>query len=267
MLRSARTPVSDAPRSAFKATKNFGTRRRSDPYASGVYRAIVFDGDDTLWETEALYDDARQRAREVVEDSGLDGERWEALERRIDVANVERFGHGAERFPTSCVEAYDRLSALNGEPVDARIREAVRAAARGVFERPAPLVAHARQTLDALRDLGFRLGLLTKGDAEVQRLRVEQSGLADLFDVIEIVDTKTPEAIGSVVDRLGTPLQGALSVGNSMRSDVLPSLAAGVRPVWIDAHVWEYEREHPAAEDDQVIHLDRLDQLLEVVAR
>lgn len=244
-----------------------GFGRRFGPYASGVYRAIVFDGDDTLWETERLYDDARKRAREIVEDSGLDGERWEALERRIDVANVERFGLGAERFPTSCTEAYEELSAQNCVPANARIREAVRAAARGVFERPAPLVAHARETLDALRQMGFRLGLLTKGDADVQRARVEQSGLADLFDVIEIVDMKTPEVIGSIVDLLGTPVRGALSVGNSMRSDVLPSLAAGVRPVWIDAHVWEYEREHSEVLDDEVIQLDRLDRLLEVFAK
>jgi putative hydrolase of the HAD superfamily len=52
-------------------------------------RAIVFDGDDTLWHTEWLYDDARQQAREVVEAAGLDGARWEELERRTDVKNVE----------------------------------------------------------------------------------------------------------------------------------------------------------------------------------
>ena len=44
-------------------------------YDRRVWQAIVFDGDDTLWETEALYDDARRRAREIVAATGLDGER------------------------------------------------------------------------------------------------------------------------------------------------------------------------------------------------
>jgi FMN phosphatase YigB (HAD superfamily) len=34
--------------------------------------------------------------------------------------------------------------------------------------------------------------LVTKGDRELQRRRVEQRGLATSFDVIEIVDAKTP---------------------------------------------------------------------------
>ena len=50
--------------------------------------AVVFDGDDTLWSTEPLYDRARQDARAEVVHSGLDGEEWERVERRIDVENV-----------------------------------------------------------------------------------------------------------------------------------------------------------------------------------
>jgi len=44
----------------------------------------------------------------------------------------------------------------------------------------------------------------------------------------------------------------AWMVGNSWRSDVVPALEAGLRVVWIDAHVWEYERSHQPAVDDRV---------------
>lgn len=81
-----------------------------------MQRAIIFDGDDTLWHTERLYDDARQRARSIVEASGLDGQKWEKLERQIDVTNVERLGHSIERFPASCIEAYELLCRLVGAP-------------------------------------------------------------------------------------------------------------------------------------------------------
>lgn len=231
-----------------------------------MWEGIVFDGDDTLWQTEGLYDDARRRAREVVEEAGLDGAAWEELERRIDVSNVERFAHSVARFPASCVEAYRTLCEETGREVDPGACARVEEAARSVFERKAPLVPHARETLAALGSRGLRLALLTKGDADLQRRRVMQSGLKPFFDVVEIVDRKTPEAIASVLDRLGVSADCALSVGNSVRSDVLPSLAAGVRPIWIDAHVWEYEREHETLADDRVIALDDLSGVLDVVA-
>jgi putative hydrolase of the HAD superfamily len=227
-------------------------------------RAIVFDGDDTLWRTEQLYDDARGRARRVVEEAGNDGARWEELERRLDVENVEQYGHSLERFPTSCVQAYEVVCREHGRPADPAVSAAVDAAARAVFEREAPLLPHARETLAELRARGFRLALLTKGDSRLQRRRIEQSGLAPFFDLVEVVDQKTPEAIRSVLDRLGVDANFVLSVGNSIRSDVVPSLDAGVRPVWIDAHVWEYERELDALDDDRVLQVDDLSRLLEV---
>jgi putative hydrolase of the HAD superfamily len=145
------------------------------------------------------------------------------------------------------------------------VRDRVWRAAREVFERRAPLLDHARETLEALRTRGLKLALVTKGDPDVQRARIEQSGLAPLFDVVEIVDRKTPEAIAAVVERLGVAPDTALSVGNSVRSDVLPSLAAGLRPVWIDAHVWEFERDHDVLAEEQVIEVGGLDELLELV--
>ena len=232
-----------------------------------MVRAIVFDGDDTLWETERLYDDARDRARRIVESTGLNGSSWEELEREIDVTNVELLGHSAARFPASCMEAYDVLSGRAGRDADPQVRTAVYAAAKTAFQYPARLVPHAWETLRTLAGRGIRLALLTKGDLAVQRRRIEESGLASLFDVIEIVEQKTPETITALLATLQTPAASALTVGNSVRSDVLPSLAAGVQPVWIDAHVWEYERQHEPLQDPRVIRMERLVELLEVAVR
>ncbi len=227
-------------------------------------RALVFDGDDTLWHTEWLYDAARRRARGIVERAGLDGDLWEARERLIDVANVARFGHAAERFPTSCAEAYEEACVAAGLPIDEDVRKAVVSAAGEVFERRAPLVEGVEETLVALRGRGFLLGLLTKGDLDVQRWRVEHSGLEHLFDRVEIVEEKTPESILALFEHLGADAATGYAIGNSVRSDVLPSLAAGVTPIWIDAHVWEYEREHGGVPLQGVIKKEDLRDLLKI---
>jgi putative hydrolase of the HAD superfamily len=231
--------------------------------ARGI-QAVVFDADDTLWSTEELYDRAREDARRLVGVTGLDEDEWERLERSIDVENVERFGHSPDRFPTSCVQAYEAVCRAAGRVPNAEVSAAVTAAARSAFEQEAPLRPHARETLTELRSQGLRLALLTKGDPALQRRRIEQSGLAPLFDVVEVVEQKTPESIRSVLERLGVDAASAISVGNSVRSDVLPSLEAGVRPVWIDAHVWEYERGHGGFHDRRVLQAADLNDVLEI---
>ena len=47
-------------------------------------------------------------------------------------------------------------------------------------------------------------------------------------------------------------------VGNSIRSDILPAIEAGLRVVWIGAHVWEYERAYDHAVPDGVIAVSDL---------
>lgn len=203
--------------------------------------AIVFDGDDTLWSTEPLYDQARSDAAAEVAAAGLDAEKWEFLERTLDVENVARFGFSVERFPTSCVEAYEAIAQASSVPVDSRVGERVRSAARAVFTQDPPLMPNARETLLDLRLRGVKLGLLTKGDRDLQLRRVERSGLSDLFDAIHIVQDKPPAAFQDIVAALGADPNETWSVGNSVRSDILPAIAAGLRAVWIDAHVWEHE--------------------------
>lgn len=227
---------------------------------------VVFDGDDTLWSTEQLYDDARSRGRDVVAESGLDAERWEELERRIDVQNVAKLGYSMERFPTSCVQAYKELCRRTGRAVETETVNRVLQAARVVFECDPPLVPGARETLTSLRARGARLALLTKGDRELQLRRMERSGLRDLFDVIQIVPEKSAAIIRDVVAALGVDVGCAWMVGNSIRSDVLPAIDAGIRAVWIRAHVWEYEQAFDHVAVDRMITASQLADIPALIA-
>lgn len=219
---------------------------------------VIFDGDDTLWSSERLYDEARSRARLIVEECGLDGAQWEERERLLDVQNVAKFRYSTERFPTSCVQAYEKLCLTNKRTVDRAIVEQIRTTARSVFEREPPLVAGARETLTLLRLRGARLALLTKGDYELQRRRIERSGLREFFHVVRIVPEKSPEIIREVVAALGVDAASTWMVGNSMRSDVFPAMSAGLRAVRIPAHVWEHERTHDHITPDGVITTSHL---------
>lgn len=202
---------------------------------------VVFDGDDTLWWTEPVYDAARSRAAECVARAGLDATAWETHERAIDVDNVARFGLGRDRFPTSCVEAYERIASDARRPLDPEVRARVWTIAASVFTTPAPVADGAPEVLRILA-AERPLALLTRGDREVQELRIARSGLARWFERIDIVPDKTPERFAALLRAMRGEALRSWSVGNSRRSDIDPALAVGMRAVWIDAHVWEYER-------------------------
>jgi putative hydrolase of the HAD superfamily len=237
------------------------SHEREPPHQDPFPAAVIFDGDDTLWSTEILYDKARGDAREVVEAAGLDGAEWEQLARVIDVANVAHFQYSPKRFPTSCVQAYEELCASRELiPCNDTIQR-VRKAANSVFARDPAVDPHAVEVLCTLRRRRVRLALLTKGDAVVQEQRVDRSGLRDHFDIIRIVDQKTPAGLATLALELGAPLANTWMVGNSVRSDILPALEASLRTIWLNAHVWEHERTHDHLVDERV---QRIGSILDV---
>lgn len=216
---------------------------------------LIFDGDDTLWFVEALYDTARAAAASIVAAEGFDPVVWTSLQKAVDLQNVARLGVSTERFPLSCVEAYERIAAGTG-PRESII-EAIRFAAESVFSTAAPLAPDAAGVLDELHGQ-YQLALLTKGERHVQQKRVMESGLAHYFDLIEIVASKTSASFESMLSSLGWTADRAWSIGNSLPSDINPALRIGMSAIWIEAEVWEHERREVEPAPGRMFVADRL---------
>ena len=193
-----------------------------------------------------------QCARALVEAAGLNAAGWEARQRARDVANVERFGMSPKRFPTSCVEALEELGHNSAAAIPWDLRDAVWNAAESVFARAAPLVDGARAVLAELHQ-AYALALVTKGDADVQAKRIADSRLRDYFAVIDVVPHKDADTFRHVRATLSAEEIPCWSVGNSLSSDVLPAIRAGLGAVWVDAHVWEYEQRAEAVPEGVLI--------------
>ena len=151
------------------------------------------------------------------------------------------------------MQAYQEICRRIVTPVDSSISHRVWEAALSAFEPDPPIVDGVGETLVTLRNRGFRLVLLTKGIPELQFRRIESSGLQSHFDVVEIVDEKTADVIVEILKSLKVNPNWAWMVGNSMRSDILPGLAAGMRVIWIKTHTWEYERALDHIVDDRIV--------------
>lgn len=102
-----------------------------------------------------------------------------------------------------------------------------------------PLIGGAGETVQEAA-ARYRLGLLTNGPPDIQRLKLVQTGLAGCFDAAVIsgeagVGKPSPEAFHLVLDALDVRPEEAVMVGDSWDRDVKGALAAGIRPMWIAA--------------------------------
>jgi putative hydrolase of the HAD superfamily len=203
---------------------------------------IGFDADDTLWQNETFFRMTQERFADLLSDHAEPGHlraRLLEAERR----NLGHYGFGIKGFMLSMIETAIEVTEAR---VPSSVIAEILAAGQEMLAHPIELLPHAEEVVRTLsRDR--RLILITKGDLLDQERKLAQSGLGELFDAVEIVSEKTP-AVYSRAFASGGP-ERAMMIGNSMRSDVLPALAAGAWGVFVP-HGLTWEIEHAAAPED-----------------
>jgi putative hydrolase of the HAD superfamily len=135
--------------------------------------------------------------------------------------------------------AYDDLCKDVGRIAEEGLSARILAEIGAIFVRP-ELYPDAVVTLEQLRPQ-YMLGLLTKGNERVQNETIDDLALRPYFDAIQVVPTKGAREFTQMLDALGAHVDAAWAVGNSVRSDVIPALQAGLRAVLIPRGTWRYE--------------------------
>ena len=202
---------------------------------------IAFDADDTLWHNETFFHLTQTRFAELLaahSDPAHLSRRLEAAERR----NLGTYGYGVKGFVLSMIET--AIEVTEGR-VSAPVIAEILAAGRDLLAHPVDLLPHARAAVETLSRT-HRVLLITKGDLLHQERKVAQSGLGDLFHGVEIVSEKTPETYRTLFARHGQGADRAMMVGNSLKSDVLPAIAAGAVGVHVPHNLtWALEHADP----------------------
>ena len=197
---------------------------------------LIMDADDTLWENNIYFEQAIHAFVTFLDHSRLSREEVRAV-----LDEVERLmGYGTVNFTKSLVETYHRLAEKDLQEEDV---EQVRRFGEQISSQPLQLLEGVRETWDYL-STRHDLYLLTKGDSEEQKLKVERSGIEEYFKQVVIVPEKDVTTYHRIVDELRIDPQRAWMVGNSPRSDINPALAAGLNAVYIPhPHTWHLEHE------------------------
>lgn len=197
---------------------------------------LLLDADDTLWENNIYFEQAVHAFIEFLNHSQLTPQEVRAV-----LDDIERvMGYGSTNFTRSLVETYRRLA--EKDPVDEDVQR-VRQFGEQVRSHPLQLLAGVRETLEYLSPR-HDLVLLTKGDVEEQRLKVERSGIEGYFRRAVIVHEKDVAIYHRIVKELEINPKQTWMVGNSPRSDINPALAAGLNAAYIPhPHTWHLEHE------------------------
>jgi putative hydrolase of the HAD superfamily len=198
---------------------------------------VGLDADDTLWHNETIFRLTHDRFVELLAEFGDAA----VIERKLaetEKRNLRAYGYGVKGFTLSMIEtAID----LTDGAVSTRAIQEILAAGREMLTLPVEPLPGVETALAALSER-YRLVLITKGDLMHQETKVAGSGLGDLFAAVEIVSEKDAGTYRQVFERHGTGAAEAVMVGNSMRSDILPALAAGSYAALIPYPlVWSHE--------------------------
>ena len=230
------------------------------------FRAVVFDLDDTLiWDERisrrALAETAAEAAARTGADAGrlaasaklASEELWRAHAPvdRCDALGIVAFEgmwghfHGDDDYlrhlrewvPQFRTEVWRR--ALGGEgvcndPLAAELG-VMFAHRRRELQDPLP---GAEEILHQLRTAGIRVGLLTNGAPDLQREKIETSGLGMHFDAAAVsgeigIGKPEPEIFLHLLGKLGAQPGESLMVGNSLARDIVGGKRAGMQTCWL----------------------------------
>ncbi len=223
-------------------------------------QTIGFDADDTLWHNERFFKLTQAQFADLLADHAnldtLDARLLEA-ERR----NIGHYGFGVKGFVLSMIET--AIEVTDGR-VPASVISELLTAGQELLAHPLELLPHAEEAVQAMAET-HHLVLITKGDLLHQERKLAQSGLGDLFDAVEIVSDKTPATYARIFGRSPGGVSGAMMVGNSLKSDVVPAIEAGGWGVFVPQDlIWDLE--HAEAPESTRYHvLDDLGGLAHLV--
>jgi putative hydrolase of the HAD superfamily len=194
---------------------------------------VIFDADNTLWETESLYDDARRTLTSTLASRGINEALAGEVQQAIDEELYQSYGYSARRFP----ESFDRTLIHFFPHSSDEERANIRSIAERVFVRPA-IAHHALEGIISRLSAHYRLGILTAGEDWVQQGRLAQFAHRHHFQALEIVPHKDVAAFENFVRLHNVDRKTSWVVGDSLRSDIIPAHDAGLNAILVTSRNW-----------------------------
>jgi putative hydrolase of the HAD superfamily len=220
---------------------------------------LIFDADDTLWENNVYFEQAFDDFCAYLDHSALTPAEIRSILDEIEIENNRIHGYGAVNFGRNLSQCYLRLAERAVEEHDLK---RVTALAHRILQQEIELRPGVEVTLPFLAER-HDLTLFTKGEAAEQNRKIDLSGLRPLFAHCEVVKEKNRDAYAQLAKARGFDVERTWMIGNSPKSDINPSLAAGLRAVFVPhPQTWTLEREEIRNVEGRLVVVNQFRDLL-----
>jgi putative hydrolase of the HAD superfamily len=226
-------------------------------------QTLLIDLDDTLCENNVYFERAIANFISFLNHREMTVEEVREVLNQVERESIMTHGYGLHSFAHSLVATFERLSV---ERLTDELHKRIWSFAHEIAEHPMELIDGVADTLEELHRRKHRLIVMTKGNVTEQSSKIERSGLSHFFDATEIVAEKDRPTYISIVDKYGLDPDRSWMIGNSPKSDINPSLAAGLNAVFIphdQTWVLEHEEISDLPDGRQLLVLERFRQLSE----
>jgi putative hydrolase of the HAD superfamily len=206
-------------------------------------KTIIFiDGDDTLWDTQGLYDRAICDACDKVRLNGLDVARWGQAVHDAEIELMPKFGFAKERFAAALVQAYNSLCKQQGKNPSAQLLDSIQGLGMQVFKEKASLLPGATETVKTL-SAHLPIYIVSAGPEDIQKKRMLDSELEKFLVGYRFPAKKTGEVFGNLISELNVEPTASWHIGNSIKSDVNAAREAGLNAILVGERGWAYDNE------------------------
>jgi putative hydrolase of the HAD superfamily len=207
---------------------------------------VIFDLDDTLVHCNKYFDLILGQYFELMTDwfneFGPSTSELRNKQIEIDVHTVNTSGLASDNFPKSLIATYRYFCAKYNRPTDRFQEQQLHKLGLSVYDQEIEAYPGMVETLDTLKQDGHHLFLYTGGDDTIQQRKIEQMKLDAYFDDrIYIRQHKNVEALENILTTQGFDRKRTWMIGNSLRTDVLPAVTAGINSIYLkQQNEWSY---------------------------
>lgn len=207
---------------------------------------VIFDLDDTLVHCNKYFDLILGRYFELMNGwfsaYGPSMSEFRSKQVEIDVETVSTSGLASDNFPKSLIATYRYFCGKYNRKPDALEEQQLMKLGMSVYDQEVEAYPGMVETLDTLKQDGHSLYLYTGGDDAIQQRKIAQMKLDEYFDDrIYIRQHKNVESLEQILNTYHFDRSITWMIGNSLRTDVLPALTAGINSIYLkQQNEWLY---------------------------
>lgn len=221
---------------------------------------IIFDLDDTLIYCNKYFEMILDQFADMLVDwfqsEHITTQEIRSKQTEIDVAGVNKVGFASHHFPESLVDTYRYFCSITGHRMNEMKKATLMRLGMTVYEQEIEPYPGMVETLETLQSQGHELILYTGGEDKIQQRKIEQMKLSTYFqDQVFIRQHKNVQALEEILSTHLFDRKKTWMIGNSLRTDVVPALTAGINSIYIKLpDEWTYNIVDLKTDPDTVLY-------------